>query len=504
MNRKRTLSMAFAIASILFFSACTKNETGNGGNDELEFHHITLNAGSVSDKDESAESTSSKSFDGDDTDGVATKAIFAESVKSNTDFYWQTSDKIGVLASASENLYPLTLESRSDNLKTATFGGDIKGTLGGYAVYPYNENHKISGNTLTYYLPSEYDFSLSNLDVDYLDSSDNVDSYKTSANPALLAKITGSDESGATCEFKQLGGVLCIKINDATTSNNFEVIIIADRQICGDFSVDLNSDEPVIKTTSEATSDVDVMGTNNYVTIKGRQTDLNKSCVCYIPMPIGEYNLKVKLSYVTANYGKWDIVSPVKSLQINRCNIKRASLTSSTLYKNGGYMLVNGIKYIDLGLPSGKLWATTNVGATLPGDYGNFYNWTDANSALGSKKCSIPTRDECNELINESNTERSAVTLTNSNRETKNAMKFTSKTNGNSIYFPFTGYYMGGYGYQHENEVGSFWLSTPDDIYIAILSVQVDHANNDKNRAETDSRAEKTGDLITLRPIVTP
>ncbi len=496
--------MAFAIASILFFSACTKSETGNGGNDELEFHHITLNAGSVSDKDESAESTSSKSFDGDDTDGVATKAIFAESVKSNTDFYWQTSDKIGVLASGSESLYPLTLESRSTNLKTATFGGDIKGTLGGYAVYPYNENHKISGNTLTYHLPSEYDFSLSNLDVDYLDSSDNVDSYKTSANPPLLAKIaSGDSESSATCEFKQLGGVLCIKIDKRDVSV-FDITIIADRQISGDFNVDLNSSEPVIKTTSDATADADVIGTDNYVTIKGRQTDLNKSCVCYIPMPIGEYNLKVKLSYVTANYGKWDIVSSVKSLQINRCNIKRASLTSSTLYKNGGYMLVNGIKYIDLGLPSGKLWATTNVGATLPADYGNFYNWTDANSALGSKKCSIPTRDECNELINESNTERSAVTLTNSNGETKNAMKFTSKTNGNSIYFPFTGYYMGGYGYQHENEVGSFWLSTPDDIYIAILSVQVDHANNDKNRAETDSRAEKTGALITLRPIVTP
>lgn len=309
--------MAFAIASILFFSACTKNETGNGGNDELEFHHITLNAGSVSDKDEAAESTSSKSFDGDDTDGVATKAIFAESVKSNTDFYWQTSDKIGVLASGSESLYPLTLESRSTNLKTATFGGDIKGTLGGYAVYPYNENHKISGNTLTYHLPSEYDFSLSNLDVDYLDSSDNVDSYKTSANPALLAKITGSDESSATCEFKQLGGVLCIKIDKRDVSV-FDITIIADRQISGDFNVDLNSSEPVIKTTSDATADADVIGTDNYVTIKGRQTDLNAGCVLYIPMPVGELNLRVKISYKEPGYGEWANVSPVKTLQMGR------------------------------------------------------------------------------------------------------------------------------------------------------------------------------------------
>ncbi len=496
--------MAFAIASILFFSACTKSETGNGGNDELEFHHITLNAGSVSDKDESAESTSSKSFDGDDTDGVATKAIFAESVKSNTDFYWQTSDKIGVLASGSESLYPLTLESRSTNLKTATFGGDIKGTLGGYAVYPYNENHKISGNTLTYHLPSEYDFSLSNLDVDYLDSSDNVDSYKTSANPPLLAKIaSGDSESSATCEFKQLGGVLCIKIDKRDVSV-FDITIIADRQISGDFNVDLNSSEPVIKTTSDATADADVIGTDNYVTIKGRQTDLNKSCVCYIPMPIGEYNLKVKLSYVTANYGKWDIVSSVKSLQINRCNIKRASLTSSTLYKNGGYMLVNGIKYIDLGLPSGKLWATTNVGATLPADYGDLYALSDITSALGSTKCHIPSDTEFQELIDNTDKEHTSGEKNSSGEWTAGVYLKKKTDNACLVFFPFSGLYDDSWGGRRQEGVESCsWSSTKTTIrgsdYQRFLSLSLSSGNVNAQVIQT-----QMANKLTIRPVVTP
>ena len=38
-----------------------------------------------------------------------------------------------------------------------------------------------------------------------------------------------------------------------------------------------------------------------------------------------------------------------------------------------GYM--NGHGYVDLGLPSGTLWATTNVGAENPEDYGNYYAW---------------------------------------------------------------------------------------------------------------------------------
>ena len=36
---------------------------------------------------------------------------------------------------------------------------------------------------------------------------------------------------------------------------------------------------------------------------------------------------------------------------------------------------LNGHTWVDLGLPSGLLWATTNVGAENPEDYGNYYAW---------------------------------------------------------------------------------------------------------------------------------
>ena len=37
----------------------------------------------------------------------------------------------------------------------------------------------------------------------------------------------------------------------------------------------------------------------------------------------------------------------------------------------------NGIDYVDLGLPSGTLWATMNVGASKPSDYGLYFQWGD-------------------------------------------------------------------------------------------------------------------------------
>ena len=41
------------------------------------------------------------------------------------------------------------------------------------------------------------------------------------------------------------------------------------------------------------------------------------------------------------------------------------------------YSPFNGYDYVDLGLPSGTLWATCNVGATKPTEYGLYFQWGD-------------------------------------------------------------------------------------------------------------------------------
>lgn len=37
--------------------------------------------------------------------------------------------------------------------------------------------------------------------------------------------------------------------------------------------------------------------------------------------------------------------------------------------------MINGHEWVDLGLPSGLKWATCNVGASSPSDYGDYYAW---------------------------------------------------------------------------------------------------------------------------------
>ena len=43
-------------------------------------------------------------------------------------------------------------------------------------------------------------------------------------------------------------------------------------------------------------------------------------------------------------------------------------------------------QYVDLGLPSGTLWATCNVGATSPGQFGDFFSWGETKT----KKAYVP------------------------------------------------------------------------------------------------------------------
>ena len=117
---------------------------------------------------------------------------------------------------------------------------------------------------------------------------------------------------------------------------------------------------------------------------------------------------------------------------------------------------INGHKYVDLGLS--VKWATCNIGASKPEDYGDYFAWgedetkstyTQDNSSTYGKtyytfrdaaktkwggSWRMPTADECQELIDN-------CTWTWTTQGGHNGYKVTSKKNGNSIFLPAAGGY---------------------------------------------------------------
>ena len=173
---------------------------------------------------------------------------------------------------------------------------------------------------------------------------------------------------------------------------------------------------------------------------------------------------------------------------------------------------------VDLGLTSGTLWADRNIGASSPEDYRPFFAWgetqcytanevgtkknfdwndykyangasdkltkycndssygndgftdnltelelsDDAAYAYTNGKCKIPTKEQLQELIDETD-----YTWTTQNGV--NGGLFTSKTNGNSIFVPAAGgcyygsqLYVGEYGYLWSSSLNE---SNPNDAW---------------------------------------
>ena len=143
--------------------------------------------------------------------------------------------------------------------------------------------------------------------------------------------------------------------------------------------------------------------------------------------------------------------------------------------------MINGHEYVDLGLPSGLKWATCNVGANAPHEYGGYYAWgetatkgkyTQENNVTFGQKISdissnaqydtaranwggswrMPTEDEIEELVDE------CAWKWTTQRGVK-GYKVTGP-NGNSIFLPAAGY-CGGSSRYYVGECGYYWSSTP-------------------------------------------
>lgn len=106
-------------------------------------------------------------------------------------------------------------------------------------------------------------------------------------------------------------------------------------------------------------------------------------------------------------------------------------------------------EYVDLGLASGTLWASSNVGATAPEEAGTYYAWGEWNKDL-----KVPSKEELNELI--FGCEWSIEQVNG-----KNAVCAKSLKNGNKIYFPFSGYKKG--EVKNAEYLANIWSCTEND-----------------------------------------
>lgn len=208
-------------------------------------------------------------------------------------------------------------------------------------------------------------------------------------------------------------------------------------------------------------------------------------------------------TYEGHTFASWNIVQDGSGASYNDGQTITAT-SDMTLYAQW-IVVPQRHEYVDLGLPSGTKWATCNVGANTPEEYGGYFAWAETtpketylwntyeycNGGGGyntlTKYCNnaehgndgftdelttlevsddaatanwgvgwrTPTKEEFDELINN-------CTVTWILQSGVNGCLFTG-FNGNSIFLPAAGYCIGS-SLRNDGSDGHYWSSTLDTV----------------------------------------
>lgn len=154
--------------------------------------------------------------------------------------------------------------------------------------------------------------------------------------------------------FVNMGGILRLLVKGPR--NVRQITITTGNDCCGDITS--VSSAGVVSVSGGKSITLETGGEGVAVSPEGT--------VFNIAMPAKSYS-DVSIKVKDNNGGEYvKTLKTGKTLDIERSKITEASVTFDS------HM---GHKFVDLGLPSGLLWATCNVGAAQPQDYGRYYAW---------------------------------------------------------------------------------------------------------------------------------
>ena len=492
-NAGRMLPLA-AFAAMAFATSCSNDSIADGGNqsaDGKEGRTVELTA----------------TLNGDNS--AATRVGMTKGADGTTaSLYWHSKDAILVQTTTSDGKISgvqFNTDEAKDGDITAKFTGNLgEGeTLGKYAVYPYSDSHSFSEDeeyndkiSLTYTLPGLYEYS----SVKFYEVKSNVFSKTengttTYPTPCAIPMVgTVEDESNIT--FKHIGGLAVIRIDNMPFASGTMIVTSSTEKLSGAFTIeDLSADNPEITNTSTITSNAD-----QQVSFSFTDATTGEAGVFYLPLATGDYtDIKIQLvdggndKVYELDYGKLSVArASVQAIALKYSNGSLAKDESSDDDGGDGTYTIAGYTFVDLGLPSGLIWATKNLGATTETEYGYYYAWgeTSTKTDYSWDTYTYGTRlnitkytptDELTTLENEDDvayvtsngkfrmpTYEEAIELlqncecTETTKDDVKGLNVTSKTEGKtdkSIFLPYGGQ-INGTSHTNASKDGSYWTKT--------------------------------------------
>ena len=401
-------------------------------------------------------------------DGATRSSVVID--HNGVNFLWAANDTVGIFPNSGSQA-EFAMEE-GVGMQTATFNG------GGWAL-------KHSATYSAYYPYNFYNRDLTKIPVKYEGQTQdgNAATSHLGAYDYMAASVATPSNGAVAFDMQHMGALVMLQTNLDEAKTLTSVALKANADVFTTTgTMDLSVVNPAITTTS--TTNTFTIALSNF-TVAENET----STIYFMLAPtnlVGE-TLEITLSDEDGEYIKYEVAGK--------------NFVAGTAY---AYTLTDGKKQnltynlVDLGLPSGTLWADRNVGADSPEAYGDYfawgeiepksnyvwstYKWSNGNTSsmtkyfigssapadnktvldfeddaayanMGEEWC-MPTAAEQKELLSECTWE-----LT-----TQNGVKGYKVTgpNGNNIFLPASGFY-NGISISNAGSYGGYWASSLDE-----------------------------------------
>ena len=385
------------------------------------------------------------------------KAVFHATIESRTQdrtyldpvdgqgqIKWKVGDQIRIYNGNGESAVFTLKEGANTTNGTFTYANEFDMVPPFTAVYP----HTATMN----------DEDMVVFEVPAVQNITETGTFANGANPMLAY---GTDDN---LYFKNLCGGLGVRLYGDAHVSSITVMGIEGEKLNGQFEVDGEDTELATSPYGD--------GGNNLVTLTCDVTLTDEVSAFYAVLPVGVLYHGV----IVEIYDGETLVGQIPLPEGNAAQVVRNTIKSFRPVEvtvGGG----DEHAYVDLGLPSGLLWATCNVGATAPEEYGDYFAWgetapkdsyTEANYTYSDNPFKLPsdhdaatanwggnwrmpTRLELQELYNN-------TTMTWTQQGGVNGRLFTA-SNGNSLFLPAAGY-RDGTSLIFVGNRGSYWSSS--------------------------------------------
>lgn len=431
---------------------------------------------------------------------AATRTAFEVSASGLT-FKWAATDVVGIYPNEGDQVsFPMTAGAGTNSASFDGGGWALKGNYTYAAYFPYSVDNTTQGRTYTA-LPITYTRQTQSANNSTADMG-NFD--------YMVAKASTPASGNVNFAFEHVGSVLYVQLV-SPVAETFTRLTLSTEDALWTTDATVNIATGVL-TPANSAAELSVDLANISVSANG-------TLYVWLMAVPADMSGKTITASAVGSTGTYTAEIAGKNLLAGKAYQLKGTLSAPSTGGTGQDIgwgdeitgTLDGHDYVDLGLPSGTLWATCNVGATSATDCGDHfawgetegddfdlavvtegydggkqefswstYKWCQGSSMTITKYCTnsnygkvdnitelqpsddaatanwgsnwqMPSIEQCVELIDDNYTITEWTTVSG-----VNGRKITSKTNGNCIFLPAAGFRVGT-SIQNLDSYGEYW-----------------------------------------------